>query len=203
MARNREPPPPPQDRLDKVREAACRARDLQLRISSLEEELRRAKADAYQLEHEELPDLFAQAGMLAYALEAEGNMPAYAAKLSPYYKANIVADWEPSRRAAAFEWLAAVDPETGGVGPAGGASPDLIKTVITVTLGRGERKLAERVEAGLRKQKIPYEVDLGVPWNTLTAFVKELIEVKKIMPPLDILGATAGRIVTIKPVEKK
>ena len=34
-------------------------------------------------------------------------------------------------------------------------------------------------------------------------YVKELVEVRKVMPPLDVLGATVGRIVNVKPEKVK
>jgi hypothetical protein len=187
-----------------VREAVTRDRDLQLQIKSLTEQLSRCGTELTALEREELPDLFTEAHMTSFSLEASGNLPAFTAKLSPYFKAVIAADWAPERRAEAFDWIAARDPKSeDGVGPAGGNNPDIIKTVITIELGRGERDLAERVEAGLRKQKIPFSTKLDVPWNTLTAFVRELVEVRKVMPPLDKLGAQVGRIVRVKPEKDK
>jgi hypothetical protein len=202
MAKHRELPPPPPDKLEKIRDAVRRNRDLQLEVAALEEALKGKAADLLRIQHEELPDLFAQVGMRVLELEAEGNLPAYTARAAPYYRANIAADWDPARRNAAFEWLARRDPKTGGPGPAGGDNPDIIKTVITVTLGRGEKAAADALAAELAKRKIPFQRGLAVPWNTLTAFVRELVEDRKIMPPLDLLGAQVGRIVTVKPAKE-
>ncbi len=200
--RRRETPSPTPDMLERIRDAVRRDRDLRLEIGELERQLKLRAADLVALEHEELPDLFSQVHMGAFTLDAEGNQPAYTARMSPYYKANIAAEWDPERRERAFAWLAARDPDTGGPGPRGGDNPDIIKTEVVVQLGRGERATASRLEAWLRDNQIPYTWGLSVPWNTLTAFVKELVEARKIMPPLDLLGATVGRIVTIKPERK-
>jgi hypothetical protein len=48
-----------------------------------------------------------------------------------------------------------------------------------------------------RKLEVSYSSKLSVPWNTLTAFVKEQVE-KGAVLPLDILGATVGRVVKLK-----
>lgn len=200
----REAPPPPQDRLDAVKEAVRRARDLELEMASTKEKLKADAAALDKLVHEELPDLFSQAGMISYALEAEGNLPAYEAKAKPYYYANIAANWDEERRQAAFDWLARPLRDPGDdKSPDGGGAPDLVKTQIVIELGRGDQRLAEKIEAGLRKAKVPYVTRLAVPWNTLTAFVREMVEVKKRMPPLDLLGATVGRVVAIKALEQE
>jgi hypothetical protein len=192
MARTREPPAPASQLLEKVIAAVRRRRDTAMEIEGLEAQLKLKQEALSELEREELPDLFTQAHMREYVLEAEGNMPPYRAKLGPYYKASISAKWEPERRQAAFDWVASPDEGKGN-------APDLIKTIITIELGRGEKKLAERVMAGLVKAGVQFDVAQDIPWNTLTAFVKECVEERKIMPPLDVLGAIVGRIVKVKP----
>lgn len=186
MAKSREPPAPSEATVRQVRDAVREVRDLQLSVEELEVRIREQRAELYRRLHEDLPEMFSRAGTKGLTLEPEGNLPAYAVKVGPYYHANIAADWDDARREDAFEALG----ELGG--------QDLVKTVITVELGRGERALAQKVEAGLAKAGVPFRRSLGVPWNTLTAFVRELIEERKIMPPLDRLGATVGRVVTIK-----
>ena len=194
------PDPPPQ-LLEKLRDGVRRYRDLEAELSDLEGLVRAAAKEKIRLEMEELPDIFSQAQMRSFTLEAEGNQPAFVAKCAPYYKANIAADWAPERREAAFDWLSRRDPkgDADGVGADGGNNPDIIKTQITVVLDRGNRAHAEMVEAALRDLEVPYEVSLSVPWNTLSAYMKELVEDHHVMPPLDLLGATVGRRVTIKP----
>ena len=55
----------------------------------------------------------------------------------------------------------------------------------------------------MKKEKIEYSNKFGVPWNTLTAFVKEQIEEKKVTPPLELLGATVGRVVQVVKQKKE
>lgn len=173
---------PTENQLEKVRDAVRRARDIDFKMSELSEQQRALGAEKQEMLHRTLPDLFDEVGIRGIDLEAEGNMPGYDTEVRPYYHANI----RDENAEAAFAWL-----EKEGHG-------DLIKTVITVELGRGERKLARAVESALKKLKVDYGRKLGVPWNTLTAFVKEQIEDHGTTPPLDLLGATVGRVVKLK-----
>lgn len=190
----REMPAPPPDKLDRLRAHVREVRDLNKEIADAEAALAERKGRLNVLVHETLPGLYREAQVTVVGLEPEGNHPGYEGKIKPYYKANISADWPEDRRAAAFAWIES---------PKGGDTPDIIKTIITIELGKADRKTALKVTKGLDKAKIPYKEGLGVPWNTLTAFVKECIETRRIMPPLETLGATVGQIVEVKPIKEK
>jgi len=177
---------PSQDRLEEVREAAKRLRDLALSAASLEERLKQIREQKRNIEMQELPDLFDTAGVTSITLAAEGNLPEYTCKVSPYYHANIRADWPPQKKEAAFTWLR------------DHGSGDLIKQVFTIELGMGMDKQAKAIQAALNKLKVKYNQEQSVPWNTLTSFVKEQIEKHQETPPLETLGATVGRIAKIK-----
>ena len=180
-------PQVPEDKLEKARDYLRQSRDLDKEVRDLAERLKERQASLLTLKQKTLPDFFNEIGIDNLGLPAEGNLPAYDAKLVPYYHANIGADWDTERQEAAFGYLAAQE---------GGEA--MIKTVITVELGRGDRKVAEKVEAALDKIKVPYSRKLGVPWNTLTAWVKEQIERHKTTPDLNLLGATVGSVVNLK-----
>ena len=125
-------------------------------------------------------------------LQPEGNLPGYTAELRPYYHANISGDWEPEKKEAAFDCLAKHHAE------------DLVKTKITVLLGRGDRKAAKKVESALKKLKVSFSRELSVPWNTLTAWLREQVEdVELETPPLDVIGATVGEKVSLKQVKQE
>lgn len=179
------------DKLDQLRNAARTMRDLDMEIDSLEELIVDKKAQLNEMKFKQLPDLFDEAGVRAVTIEAEGNMPAYEAKASPYYHANIKNDWPDEQKIAAFNWL-----ENEGHG-------DLIKTVLKIELGRGDREKAKLVEDALVSMKIDYDRDLTVPWNTLTSFVREQVEEQHTTPPLELLGATVGRVVKLKAAKAK
>jgi hypothetical protein len=174
------------DKLDALRAAARELRDKEREIADLDERLKAAKAEANEMRHKRLVDLMQEAGVDRVGLPAEGNQPAADAVLSPYYHAVIAADWEPDRRQVAFSWL-----ESAGHG-------DLIKTVLTVAFGRDERARAKEIQQYLELMSIPYTAQLDVPWNTLTAFVREQVEKYHSVPPLETIGATVGQVVKLK-----
>jgi hypothetical protein len=176
----------PPDKLDALRDMARQLRDKEAEIGNLDERLKDAKAQALEIRTKKLVDLMAEVGVDKVGLPAEGNYPACDAELKPYYHAVISADWEPERRQAAFAWL-----DSAGHG-------DLIKTAITILIGRDERDRAKEVEAWLASRQIDHTTQLDVPWNTLTAFVKEQVEKYHSTPPLETLGATVGQIVKLK-----
>jgi hypothetical protein len=176
---------PSADKLDQLRAAIRDMRDLSLEIADNEAILKILKSRFNQYERELLPSLFADAGVDKLGLEAEGNLPAYDAKAKPYYHASIAAEWPLERQAQGFNWL--IDNGHG----------DVVKTVISVEFGRGEIARATALKELLLAQGLSYNEKLGVQWNTLTKLVKELIETKHSMPPLDLLGADVGRVVKL------
>ena len=179
-----------EDKLEALRQVVRRHRDLTKRIEDLELELNVLKKQKWELETKTMPDLFMDAGVDKVGIAAEGNYPAYDAALSPYYHANISKDMTEEQRQAAFKWL-----EDEGHG-------DLIKTQLKVDLGLGDRKSAKKVEAFLQKAGIDYSSELGVPWNTLTSWLKEQIEKQEKIPPLSLIGATVGNIVKLRERKK-
>mgnify|MGYP001016388974 CR=1 FL=1 len=180
---------PRADLLKRAREMVKEARDLEVRMQNGAELMKQLGTRKNELTFKELPDLYSEAGIRNLGIEADGNLPAYDTQLKPFYKANMPED--PDLRSRGFQWL---DKEGHG---------DLIKVQFTINLGRGDVGQAKKLEAALKKLKIEYEKKMTVPWNTLTAFVKEQIEEKHRTPPLDLLGAVVGQVVTIKPVKEK
>ncbi len=79
----------------------------------------------------------------------------------------------------------------------------LLNTQVVVTMPKGSLERAKEIVAMLTSEQgfglAPSQVSLveGVHWATLTSFVKEQVREKKATLPLDILGATVGRIVKI------
>ena len=176
----------PDDKLEALRDMARRLRDKEKEITDLDERLRATKAEAAEIRTKKLVDLMAEVGVDKVGLPAEGNYPACDAELRPYYHAVISADWEPERRQAAFAWL-----DSAGHG-------DLIKTAITVLLPRDDRAMALSIQHYLEQCGVQHTVQLDVPWNTLTAFVREQVEKYHRTPPLETLGATVGQVVKLK-----
>lgn len=181
----------PEDKLDALRSAVKNVRDLTLEAEGLEARAKEKRATIDGLLKQTLPELFDTSGVPSITIAAEGNMPAYEARCIPYYHANIKKDWPVEQRTAAFTWL-----QDNGC-------QDLIKTSITVELGLGDRDKVKGVTDALNQLKVPYNEELGVPWSTLTSFVKEQVEKHNTIPPLEKLGATIGRVVKFGMPKKK
>lgn len=177
---------PPQQ-LEKIKAALVKARDLQMEISNGDTIQKQRREELRTLEFRTLPDLFNQAGVSNLGLDPDKNFPGYDASRAPYYHANIAANWDADKRKAAFDWL-----EKNGGG-------DLIKTEIVIQLPAKATALRKLVLKTVAKLKVPYDVNLAVPWASLTAFIKEYITKHKKMPPLETLGAEVGERVTMKP----
>lgn len=180
--------------LEKLKKRAADVRSLDMEIASLEERLEEKKKDKNKIVTKELPDMMSSVGVPSFEIEADGNEPAYVVKSQPYYHANIKADWPEEQRAAAFALLKEM------------GAPDMLKTIIEVELGRGSAKIAAKVKAALRKLKVPFDESRGVPYGTLTAFVRELYEKNESLTSKqkEILGATVGTLVSVKPkVDRK
>jgi hypothetical protein len=180
--------PPSENTLNLIRERMRETRDREARIRDLKAVLSDENAALNAMKQTTLPELFAQAGIDNLGLPAEGNNAAYDFKLRKYTHASISADWDEDRKKEAFKVLESK--EVGG--------KDIIKTEIYVYLAPEQRGLARKVTAALKKLKVEFETELSVPWNTLTAFIKEATEKRGLILPLETLGATQGMIVEWK-----
>src|SRR6476620_5236355 len=96
---------PSADTLDKIRSKAKEAKNIELEIADLEEQISRNKARLNQIVMTELVDMMAAAKVEALSIAAEGNRAAFEAKLKPYYSASIPADAPEEKRVAAFKML--------------------------------------------------------------------------------------------------
>jgi hypothetical protein len=175
-----------QDKLDLLRQAVARCRDLELAKKDQEQALKETNKKLQEEYFQNLPVLMEQAGVAEIVLEAEGNNPPVKAKSDPYYRANIAADWPEEQRALAFKWL-----DDNGHG-------DLIKTDLTISFPREQRSKAIELQKFLTSKGFTVSVGQVVHWATLTSWLKEMIEKHKIIPPLETLGATVGQVVKLK-----
>lgn len=188
-AQNTPLPQASEDKLQKLRKAVAEVRDLEKVKADQEEALKATNVALYEQYFKHLPDLLDGVGVPSIELAPEGNMPGVVAKVEPYYKANISADWEPEKRQDAFTWL-----DTNGHG-------DLIKTEVIVSFNRDMRGDALKFAEEQRAAGYSVTTKENVPWATLTSWLKEMVEKHKIMPPLETLGATVGRVVKLKPTK--
>lgn len=164
-------------------------------IKRLETQLAELQERKKVITTKELPDYLRAVG------QDKIGLPEFSVDLvmEPYYHANIKAEWAPEKREAAFSYL-----EKRGDG-------DLIKTEVSFLFGRADLEKVRWFQAYLKtlqhylgtEDYMPEpSVQMTVPWNTLTAFVREQVTVGAEID-LDVLGATVGSIVKIKPRKGK
>lgn len=171
-----------EDKLDQIR-ARCKVmRNLTLEIKEATLAIAAKQKELTQLSTVTLPELFAENNIPSITLGAEGNYPEITMESKPFYKAVL-----PKENDKGLRWL-----EAKGHG-------DLIKRVFVVKLPMKSGKAADQLRKLVQKLDLAYEEDETVPWTTLTAFVKEMIEKRKKAVPLEILGAMIGRVVKMKP----
>lgn len=173
---------PPPGSLEAIKKTAREARGLAMEIEEAEARQSERRDALRKIERETLPALLNQAQVPMLMVEGEGNNPPFIVERLPYYKASIAASWEPEKRAAAFKTLE----EFGG--------GDLVKSTITIYLPLNSTKLRKAVEKALRALKVDFTSDLSVPWTSLTSWLRECYEKRKVYPPLDIIGGDVGEI---------
>lgn len=180
-----------EDQLAKLHDAIAHVRDLERTKSDQEASLKETNLKLQEQRFKILPELLDGIGIAKLTIDAEGNLPAVEAKVENYFHANIAADWEENKRQDAFNYL-----EDLGHG-------DLIKTEVTVAFPKEERDKALEFVKMIRSKGYDADVSVSqnVHWRTLTKWLQEMIEKRKIMPDLDKIGATVGRICKLKDLD--
>lgn len=183
---------PPKDLRD-LRQRFAQLRAMLAMKADLEERLKDINKQINEAVHKTLPDAMDVIGVQSLELPATGNMPPIKATLSPYFAANIAAGWPDDRRAAAFARLT----QLGG--------GDLIKTAVDARFGREQHGEAVALASYIRSiYRIQPTVSESVAHQTLTAWVKERADRGDLPSTADLetIGATVGRVVKIKEIEK-
>jgi hypothetical protein len=190
-----DPPAAAPDRLAVVRRYVEEVRDLCAQVEQWDEFSKRANSRINEIKYQLLPELLNEVRLPGLRLAAEGNYPAVAVEIKPFYKANIAADWGEERRERGFETLRRY-----GAG-------DLIRNTVAVTFGKEEDDLAATLKDFLRDEGFMERTTIGqsVPWSTLTAWVREQTQSRqkrKLAPipaaDLEAIGATVGQVANVK-----
>jgi hypothetical protein len=184
---------PPADKLEFIRDKIREVRDIEFKIADLENHISELNQTKRNLIFDALPTMFMQVGLNRLEIAAQGNLPAYEAKLNDHYHAVIKSDWPSNQRKAALQWV-----RKHKLG-------DIIKTTLTIELGLGQDKLLKKVLAALTKLGVVPTIEETVPWKTLTAVVKERFQDGKPLSDKDLttLGATVSKMVKLNPVKEK
>jgi hypothetical protein len=177
---------PPKDKLDQLRELVAQARDIESEIEHLEEQLKIANKKSFELCHDKLPKLMDEAGLPSITLAAEGNHPEVVATASPFYAASIAAKWPEEKRRKAMEWL-----DNNGFG-------DLIKTRVEANFPRETLAKARKFAQEASKAGATTDIKESVHSGTLSAWLREQVEEKGYIPPLELIGGVIGRVVNLK-----
>lgn len=174
--------------LERIYAEVAAQRDDQKELVDLEARRKETQARIDKRRFDTLPALLMAAGTDQVGLPATGNLPAYDAKLKPYYRANIAAEWPGEKREAAFDLL---EHKGGG---------DIIKCVVSVEFNREEIEQAHTLMEQLENHNYRPVLRRAVQWNTLTAWFKEQVEARVAFTgdEIEALGAARGHQVELK-----
>ena len=162
--------------LGTIAEVAKEIRDKELRILSLEVQLKDHKKELNKLTDEDLPQMLTEIGLSSFTLE-DGS----AVTIKQTYGASIRVD----DRLKAHDWLR----ENG--------HDDIIKNSVYCSFGRGEDDQASAFQAFATKEGFPVEQKTEIHSQTLRAWVKERVENGEEFP-MELFGACIGQRAVIK-----
>ena len=165
-----------QQGLTSVAALARTIRDKEVRIESLEAELKEEKKALIKLTDEEMPAMLAEIGLSSFALDDGSTVD-----IKQTYGASILVDNRPQ----AYEWLR------------DHGYDDIIKNTVACQFGRGEDDLASAFAAFAQKQGYVPEQKTEIHPQTLRAFVKERVEIGDEFP-MELFGAWVGQRAVIK-----
>lgn len=177
------------DRLQHCKTKVRELRDHVAELEDLEAKVKEKKATILEIRRKELVDLLDKAGIPSLTLAAEGNSPEFTVSTKTIYHANIPEE----NKDAAYRWLKEHDQDY------------MIKTIFSISFGLDEAKECAAFEKKLAKITGDYERKQAVPWNTLTAWVKEEFEAGRKLSAkvMGLLGAEHYREAIIETQTKK
>lgn len=173
--------PPREDKMDEVRRLATELVQKKRNYESLQQSLKDLGDAIFKLEQTTLPDAMSEAGTDMIGLPDMGATVV----VKNWVRANLPKD--PELRLQGVAWLT-----EHGAG-------DLVKCNIGVSFSKGEHNMAGDLAETLREKYPEKDVVMQeeVHHMSLTAFVKSRLAEGETVP-LDILGATVGRVAQIK-----
>jgi hypothetical protein len=167
------------EKLESLGTYAKRAREIELQISVLTEQMKKLGEEHKTITEMKMPEILMEIGIEEFKLTTGEKL-----KLSTYYSASL-SDENPKKEEA-FAWLRANGHDA------------IIKNVIAGTFGKGEEKRAEEVFEKLNElAPDTFSKKSGVHPMTLKSFVKELCEAGT-PPPAEPFKLFIGKKVTIK-----
>lgn len=175
----------PDTKMQKLATLAAELVGLESEVDDLEKLLKEKKTRRHLVQTKELPDLMNEIGV---DVTGSGGVRI---ELKQKCHASISSSWDDAKKSRAYEHLR----EIGG--------EDLIKQTLVVTAGRGSDEkmlqIANRVRQILAEVELEAGVKLepSVQWNTLTAFVRSVLEEGSTPVDLEVIGATYETVAEI------
>lgn len=176
------------DRLQSIRSAIVRRRDLDAELRDAEDRVRALKRERDDIDYRTLPEIMIDAGVVRVEVPSDGNMPAVQAILSDYYRASIPAEWPVERRRAAFNRLHSLGLD------------DIVKREVKVTFPIGDEQACREACQALDAIGVPYTVAESAHHMTLTSALRELCEAGQQPSPeaLEDINGYVGKVVRVK-----
>lgn len=178
--------------LKTLSEQAAKYVAMERQREQLERDLKDLGKELHEMKHKVLPDIMLSLDVDKHGLASAG----VDIVLEDYAKANISAEWDEEKQAVAFAHLEELGVE------------DIIRTEVKFSFSKDQHAhamtvvamlnlMAERIEEfGGTEIPVP-TVKKSVPWNTLTATLKELHR-NGVAVDLEKIGGMIGNIVKIK-----
>lgn len=179
----------PDSKMQEMAKLAKELVELDAEVARLEELLKEKKVRRHAVQTKDLPDLMGEIGVDTTGVDG------VQIEVRRKCHASISSSWDDAKKQQAFEHLR----EIGG--------EDLIKQTLVVTAGRGSDEkmlaIAQRVRQMLAEVELEAGIKLepSVQWNTLTAFVRSVLEEGSTPVDLEVIGATYETVAEI--VRKK
>jgi hypothetical protein len=179
----------PDSKMQEMAKLAKELVDLDAEVTRLEELLKNKKTRRHLVQTKELPDLMNEIGVDVTGTDG------VRVELKQKCHASISSSWDDDKKQRAFEHLR----EIGG--------EDLIKQTLVVSAGKGSDdkmlQIAQRVRQMLAEVSLEASIKMepSVQWNTLTAFVRSVLEEGSTPVDLEVVGATYETVAEI--VRKK
>ncbi len=177
------------DRLESIKRASSRLRDLEQQITDLNERLTELNKEKNALIFSAIPQALSDAGMRDFTLEREGNKPAWKISSEQKVTGNISTSWDNERRQRAFKALEEVQ------------ASNLIKTQVQVSFPGKERQEALKLIQHLKDRGLPVETKEDVNAATLKAWLRDRLKRKLPLPDLEAIGASVFHVAKVKELD--
>jgi len=168
---------------------------LKQRIENGEELLKKLKSDLNTLQTKTIPALLAQAGTSVFKI-SEGDLAGWKVETQPFIAGSLPKPTSKDTPEKIAEKKAARERGLQFVRDC--EAEDIIKTVMEVTVAKGQDNLLGDLRGYVEKLGLEYEINSDIHHATLASFAKERLKNGENVPFED-LGLFAGTVAKITP----